>query len=99
MFFSAIISQSEIIKSCQLNLHLWQTLTLRENMSVCVHSLICITYITFIITGSHNSPVHYNNQNQISAHYTYQTQHVSSEISVFILDIPRDSDIYLSALN
>jgi len=67
-------------------------------MSICVHSAIHITYIMFSVTGSHDSRVHYNNQNSISAHCTTQTQHVSSEISVFILNIPTDSDIYLSAL-
>jgi hypothetical protein len=43
-------------------------------------------YITFSITGSHYSPLHYNTQNLISARYTKQT-HVTSEISVFMLDI------------
>jgi hypothetical protein len=60
--------------------------------------MIRITYITFSITGSHYSPVHYNNQNSISAHCTKQTQHVSSEISIFISNIPTDSDISLSAI-
>lgn len=67
-------------------------------MSICVHSAIHITHITFSITGSHYSPVQYNNQNSISAHCTKQTQHGSSEISIFILKISTDSDIYLSAL-
>lgn len=60
-------------------------------MSICVHSAIRITYIIFSITGSHYSPVNYNDQNSISAQCTKQTQHVNSEISVFILNIPTDS--------
>lgn len=44
----------------------------------------------FSITGSHYAPVHHNH-NEITAHYTKQTQHVSSEISVLISDIPIDS--------